>query len=146
MEMGSFWLVPVNYIAVLVCAISNMIVGYIWYGPLFGKEWSKLIGFTAEKQAKAKKGMGQSYAIMFVTSLITAFVLFHFIWYAAPGSYTLFIAVKTAIWAWVGFVATTQLTKHIFTPDKKPLKLLYIESGYQLVSLIIMGVIFFLFK
>jgi hypothetical protein len=146
METNHFWLVPVNYLAVLLCAVSNMIVGYLWYGPLFGKEWEKLVGLTAEKKAKAKKSMAQTYSIMFITALIMAYVLFHFIWYAAPGSYTLFIAVKTAVWAWLGFVATVSLTKYLFTPDKKPINLLFIETGYQLVALILMGTIFYILK
>jgi hypothetical protein len=146
MELGNFFQVPVNYFAVLLCGISNMIIGYLWYGPFFGKQWMKLVGLTPEKQAKAKKDMPQTYTIMFIASLIMAYILFHFIWYAAPGSYTLFIAVKTALWAWIGFVATVSLTKFLFTPDRKPLKLLFIETGYQLAALIAMGIIFSLLK
>ncbi len=146
MDTNAFWQVPVNYLAVLICAIANMILGFLWYGPLYGKEWNKLVGFTAEKMEKAKKSMNRNYIIMFITSLVTAWILFHFIWYAAPGSLTLLIALKIAVYAWLGFIATTALTKHLFTPDTKPVKLLFIESGYQLASLLLMGVIFFLFK
>ena len=146
MVLGHFWLVPVNYLAVLVCGIAAMVVGYLWYGPLFGKDWEKLVGLTAEKKAKAKKVMAQTYSVMFVTSLIMAYVLFHVIWYAAPGSYTLFIAIKVAVMAWLGFVVTVSLTKYLFTPDRKPIKLLCIETGYQLVSLIVMATIFYIFK
>jgi len=83
---------------------------------------------------------------MFITSLITAYVLFHFIWYAAPGSFTLFISVKTALWAWIGLVGPISLTKHLFSPDKKPINLLLIETGHHLVSLMMMGVVFYMFK
>ncbi len=144
--MGNFFLVPVNYLAVLVCGISNMVIGFLWYGPLFGKTWEKLVGFTPEKLIKAKKSMGQTYFIMFITSLVTAYTLFHFIWYAAPGSLTLFISIKTTLWAWIGLVMAVSLTKHLFSPDKKPISLLFIETGYHLVSLIMMGVIFYIFK
>jgi len=146
MGLGVFFLVPVNYLAVLLCAISSMIIGFLWYGPLFGKEWMRLVGLTEEKQAAAKKGMMSAYLVMFVSSLVMAYVLFHLIWYAAPGSYTLFIAIKTAIWAWVGFVITVSLSKFIFSPQSKSVKLLVIETGYYLVTLIIMGVIFYLLK
>lgn len=146
MELGNFFQVPVNYFAVLLCGISSMIIGFLWYGPLFGKEWMKLAGFTPEKMDQAKKSMTQSYTLMFLSSLVMAWILFHFIWYAAPGSYTLFISMKVAIYAWIGFVATVSFTKFLFTPDKKPIKLLFIETGYHLVSLIAMGLIFYLLK
>ncbi len=140
--MGNFFLVPINFFAVLICSVSNMVVGFLWYGPLFGKNWEKLVGFTPEKLAKAKERMKKTYFAMFVSSFITAYTLFHFIWYAASGSVTLFISVKTALWAWIGFVMPISLTKHLFSPDKKPVSILFIETGYHLISLIMMGMIF----
>ncbi len=83
-----------------------------------------------------------TYGLMFVSSLVMAYVLAHLVRYAAPGSLTLLISVKTAIWAWLGFVATTSLTKHLFSPDRKPVKLLVIETGYHLANLVVMGIIF----
>ena len=32
-------MLEVNYLAVLIAGIVPMIVGAIWYGPLFGKRW-----------------------------------------------------------------------------------------------------------
>ena len=146
MDLGNFFQVPVNYLAVLLCGISSMLIGFLWYGPLFGKEWMKLVGLTAEKQEKAKKTMQSTYTAMFIASLVMAWILFHFIWYAAPGSFTLFISIKVAIYAWIGFVATVSYTKFLFSPERKPVKLLFIETGYQLASLIAMGIIFYLLK
>ena len=38
--------VDVNYLAVLVAAIINMVIGSIWYSPSmgFGKSWMKYSG------------------------------------------------------------------------------------------------------
>lgn len=146
MELGNFFQVPVNYFAVLLCAVSSMIIGSLWYGPIFGREWMKLVGFTPQSMEKAKKSMTQTYILMFISSLVMAWFLFHFIWYAAPGSYTLFISIKVAVYAWIGFIATVSFTKYLFSPEKKSAKLLYIETGYHLVSLIAMGAIIFLLK
>lgn len=38
-------LAEVNYLAVLVAATANLILGAIWYGPLFGKR--SLLGMGA---------------------------------------------------------------------------------------------------
>ena len=122
------FLVPINYLAVLLCGIAAMVIGFLWYGPIFG-------------MAKAKDSMPQTYGLMFASSLVMAYVLDHFIWYAAPGSITILIGVKTAVWAWLGLIATSSLSRWLFSPDKKPLKLLAVDTGYYLVTLMAMGAI-----
>jgi RsiW-degrading membrane proteinase PrsW (M82 family) len=144
--MGYFFHVPVNYLAVLICGIASMVLGFLWYGPLFGKVWMSLVGLTPQKIAKEKSSMPQTYFLMFIASLVTAYVLFHFIWYATRANYTLFISIKTALWGWIGLVFPISLTKFLFSPDKKPAKLLFIETGYHLVALVVMATIFYFFK
>ena len=41
-------MMQVNFLAIIVCAVVSMIVGTIWYGPLFGKKWMKHFNFTKE--------------------------------------------------------------------------------------------------
>ena len=40
--------IQVNYVAILACGISAMVIGSIWYGPLFGKTWMQLTGKKME--------------------------------------------------------------------------------------------------
>ena len=72
--------VPINYWAVIVATIASMVTGYLWYGPIFGKQWIKEMGWTAEAmEAAKKKGMTKQYCLMALGSLIMAFVLSHFL-------------------------------------------------------------------
>ncbi|OGG07451.1 hypothetical protein A2872_02510 [Candidatus Gottesmanbacteria bacterium RIFCSPHIGHO2_01_FULL_42_12] len=143
MELGNFFQVYVNYPAVLLSAVAGMVIGFLWYGPLFGKQWMKLTEMKPDKKMVADNQMTTTYTLMFGSLLVMAYVLAHFVWYAAPGSLTLFIAVKTAVWAWLGFVATYALTKFLFNPNKRPpLMLLAIDTGYYLATLMVMGLIF----
>ena len=103
----------------------------------------KLTEMKPDRKLEANNQRSVTYSLMFVSLLVMAYVLAHFVWYAAPGSLTLFIAVKTAVWAWLGFVATYALTKFLFNPGKRPpFTLLAIDTGYYLVTLMVMGVIF----
>ncbi|MBI3341870.1 DUF1761 domain-containing protein, partial [Candidatus Curtissbacteria bacterium] len=34
----------INYMAVVAAAVVNMVLGFLWYGPLFGKPWMKMMG------------------------------------------------------------------------------------------------------
>lgn len=135
------FLVPINYALVIACAISDMIIGLIWYGPLFGARWMKLVGVTPKQMEEGKKDMNRAYLASFIASAVTAYVLAHFIWFTAPGSGTLIIGIKTGIWAWLGFVATTSLSSYLWNPEKKPMELYFLDNGYRLVSLLVMGII-----
>ncbi len=44
--------VSINYLAVILCGIISMVIGAIWYGPVFGKLWMKQYGFTEEDLRK----------------------------------------------------------------------------------------------
>src|ERR1700752_1507680 len=101
-------MVPINYLAVLVASIVGMVLGGLWYGPIFGKQWVALMGWTPEHIEAAKaKGMGKSYAIMFVGSLLMAWILAHAIIFAS--TYLMFYGslagAVIGFLNWLGFVA-----------------------------------------
>ena len=136
------FMVPINYIAVLVCAVAAMALGFLWYGQLFSKQWIALMGFTPEHMAEAqKKGMAKQYGIQFVGALLMAFVLAHSIIFA--GAYLNVSGISAgllgALWSWLGFVAPA--TIGIVLRDGKPWKLWFINAGYFLVLLLVMGLI-----
>ena len=128
----------VNLLAVIVSAIVSMIVGSIWYGPLFGKRWMKIVGFTKEEMEKGKKDMPKTYGMMFVGSLVTSYVLSVIISMAPMRSLT--TGVVGAFWIWRGFIVAVKLSEVLF--EKKPWEMFYIECGYYLVFLTIAGAIF----
>lgn len=39
----------INIWAVLVATLSTFLVGWLWYGPLFGKAWMNTVGLTEEQ-------------------------------------------------------------------------------------------------
>lgn len=64
----------VNLLAVLVAGIVPMIVGMLWYGPLFGKRWLALMETTPEEIREGFNPL-RTYGISFLLSLVTAFIL-----------------------------------------------------------------------
>jgi len=133
--------VPVNYAAVFGTAVLSMILGYLWYGPLFGKAWMKEMGLTKEKMESDKKDMGKSYGLMFVGSLIMAYVLAHALVFTSTymqvsGSSA---GVSVGFWNWLGFVAPVTFGSVLW--EKKSMKLWALNNGYYLVTLMAMGVV-----
>ena len=128
----------ISYVAVLVAAIANMVLGSLWFGPLFGKIWMKWSDITSAKLEQMKKqGMGKTYTVGFIASLIMSYVLAHFVDYVEAT--TLVAAVQLAFWVWLGFIATVQIGGVLW--EGKPVKLFALTTTYQLVSLVVMAII-----
>lgn len=130
--------VTINYWAVLACGVASMVIGSLWYGPLFGKLWTKLEGFTQEKMEEMKKkGMAKSYFLMFVGSLVMAYVLAHMVDYAQAS--TAKAAAQAGFWLWLGFVAPVTLSSVLW--NNKPWKLWFLNNAHSLIALVVMAII-----
>ena len=128
----------IHYIAVILSALASMIIGFLWYGPIFGKMWMSMMGFTSKDMDKAKqKGVGKYYLTALIGSLITAFVLAYFIEYINVES--VLQALQFGFWVWLGFIATVMLGTVLW--EGKPVKLYFLNIMYQLVNIEVMAVI-----
>jgi len=135
--------VIINYWAVLVAALAQMALGSMWYGPLFGKEWMRLSGIGQSQIDGSKKdGMSKLYLAAFIGSFVMSYVLAHFVQYF--DATTVGRALQLAFWTWLGFVATIMLGDILWKGI--PRKLFVIQSGYQLVSIMISAVILALWQ
>jgi hypothetical protein len=133
--------IPINYFAVFGAAVSAIALGAVWYGPLFGKLWMKLIGLTKEDM----KTMNLSPAVAMVggavTALLMAYVLAHAITFgnAYFGTSGVEGALMGGFWYWVGFAVP--ITAGAFLWEGKSVKLWILNAGYYLASLMLMSAI-----
>lgn len=124
--------VDVHWLAVIVAAVVNMVVGSLWYSKsLFGKEWSKLTGRKMEDMS----GGGMGYGVAAVAALVQSWVLAHFVVYA--GSDTFWRGLVTGFWLWLGFVGLNMAAGFVFEGRSK--MLWKVNAGYILVVLLING-------
>ncbi len=126
----------INYLAVLVAGIISMIIGFLWYGPLFGKTWMKLSGIDPKKiDESKKKGMTKAYIITFIGTLVMACVLATILGMLSITTFTGGIWIGFLVW--LGFYATTGLGMMFW--EGKPFKLYLINMLHYLVVLLIIG-------
>lgn len=129
-------MVSVNLIGVVVAGVVGMVVGALWYGPLFGKIWMRLVGMTQTDIEEAKqKGMMKSYAFGLVGQLVTAYVLAQLI--ALTSSYSLVTLVPLIGLVWVGLTLPILMGSVLW--EGKPWALFLLNGAYNLVVLMVMG-------
>jgi len=126
--------VPINYLAIAVAAVAAMLVGWLWYGPLFGTKWLALAG-------KPKPNPAVVYPVALVATLVTGFVIAYVtaVTSEALGNGFLVPALFTAFFLWLGFSAARSLIVTLF--EQRPVTLFLINTGHDLVVALVMATI-----
>ena len=133
----------INILAILVAVVVNFIIGFLWYTPLFGKAWGKEMGYDPDMKPETStllKGM----SFMVIGNFLFAWVFAHNIaaWGFVPGVQEmgeLPNAFSAAIFTWIGFYLPSHLGATVW--EKHSWKLFAINTGYHLVSLIVVAMI-----
>ena len=136
--------VVINYWAILGCVVFSMIVGFLWYGPLFGKIWSKEMGFTdADREAAMANPnrMYLNYALTAIGSALIAYVLAHALVFGNAYMHTSGISgnLMGATWYWLGLMVPVLLNEVLF--GKKTWTVFGINIAYYLVLMLGMAAI-----
>ena len=122
-----------NWLSVLVAALSGFVIGGLWYGPLFQKPWMQLSGMTNEKGAQGSMPLtfGGAYVLNLIGAAGLAILL------GGDGSWA--GGLHTGLLTGLFFVATSLGVIYLF--EQRPLKLWFINAGYQVVNFAAMGTI-----
>jgi hypothetical protein len=124
----------VNWIAVLLCAVSSLVLGGIWYSPmLFAKPWQRAAGLSDDE---AKSGnMAMIFGLTFVLSLVAAYVFAMFL----GRNFGLGPAIGAGASAGLCWVAASLGISYLF--ERRPLNLWLINGGYHTLQFTLFGVI-----
>ena len=122
----------INWLAVLAASIIGFIVGFPWYGALFGKAWRKAVGVPEGSQAG---NMGRIFGLSFVCQLIMSVNLAMFLGpdvTAATGALYGFLAG----FGWVAFALVVNALY-----EQKSWQYMTINGGYWSVTFTLMGLV-----
>ncbi len=131
----------INYWAILAIMAASVILGFLWYGPLFGKKWMALTGISMPEGKPQMSEMLKPVIISLIGTLFMAYVLTHSLAFgnAYLGMSGISAGLMAAFWNWLGFIVPVNL--NFVAWEGKPWGLFFIHSGYWLVLLAIAGVI-----
>lgn|SRR5690348_6050134 len=128
----------INILAVIVAALVTFGIGALWYSPLlFGKQWVELNGVSPDKVEAMRKNAPKLYGISFVGYLVMAAMFA--ILLRMTHIERLVGGAKLGFLLWLGFVATVGLTASLYAG--RNLKAFALDAGYQLVFLVVMGLL-----
>ena len=123
-----------NWLAIIVAAVSSFALGGLWYSPLlFAKRWMKETGITEESTKNAN--MIKIFTLAFILALIASFFLAMFIGAEAGAGF----GALAGFMAGLGWVFTFMGISYLF--ESRTLIHFLINSGYSIVSLTGMGLI-----
>lgn len=129
--------ITINYLAVVIAAVAVFILGWLWYMPLFGKAFREARGVTEQMAAEGQKDMGKMMAVIFVCTLVMSWAMAVVVGYT--NLVTVMQGVKLGALCWLGFALTMGLIETM--TSRRRMKSFYIDTGYWLVSMIVMGII-----
>lgn len=129
----------INWFAVLVAGISSFVVGGIWYSPrLFGNAWMRENSLTEEAVKSGNKGKIFGFTAMFSLLMASNLAMYlagdktDFSWGATAG-------FLTGIWTFSAIAIHSLF-------ELKRWNLIWINGGYSIVSLTLMGAIIGLWR
>lgn len=123
----------INYLAVIVAALSAFVIGGLWYSVLFGKAWMVENGFDDEKLKNSN--MAMIFGGSFILSLIISFILVLFLGSERDAMF----GASAGFMAGSFWVATAMGITYLF--ERKSLKLFFINAGYHVITFTVMGLI-----
>jgi len=126
--------IQINHIAVISAALSDFIVGALWFSPImFYKPWLKENSLTEDILRKGNPG--KTYFIVFILALIISYNLAAFL--GEPNTNTMWgltAGFLAGVWAAAGFTIIALF-------EKKSIKYILIDCGYLLVAFSFKGLI-----
>lgn len=132
--------VQTHLLGILLAILATYVVGFVWHGPLFGKQWMALNGLQEPKKEDVKFSMmlpglsanfvmvfvqaavmGRAFQILEMPSIAYAFIIAFILWLP----FTALSIVNT--YAWVG----------------KSVRLMVLDAMYYFVSLCVVAAILY---
>lgn len=126
-----------------ICSVVSSVLGYIWYGPVFGKLYASIMGMdmnNPEKMAQGKKMM----PVMMLINFLGTFILFYAFSFAAAilvNPNFLKGIMIFALFIWAGFLIPMVISNSLWSgkSPKMSLQLFLIGAAYQLISILLAG-------
>ena len=129
----------INWLAVVAASLVGFAIGFVWYGPLFGKKWMASVGMTEEDAQSGN--MGKIFGVTLIFQFIMAFCLAMF-FYSDPAAAEKVTGSSGAFYGFLtgfGWVATAIGVNALY--EQKSWTYILINGSFWIVVFTLMGLI-----
>jgi Protein of unknown function (DUF1761) len=138
-------MIYLNGWAIAAAAAGAIVIGFLWYGPLFGDAWLKEMGVPPDFRPDAAL-LKRSMLLMIGGAILTAIALACGIelcrpstWKAGEDAPPAIYGVSAALFVWSGFYVPMLLSGVAW--ENRSWKWFRINAGYHFVALLAMAMI-----
>ncbi len=127
----------------LVAAIVQMAGGMLWYGPIFGRAWMRVMNIDPDDKAKMEemqKTAGPGYAASLIFAVVFGYVV-DVLLASLPIS-SVYSALATVFGLWIAFTLANT-SKAVFWGEMNP-RVLVINSGFEVLFVGLVTVVAFI--
>ena len=105
-----------NYVHILVASLAYFMLGFLWYGLIFGKQWTALMGMSTTPTDADKKRMPMMMVMTVVYNFLTTFTVAAVLYFVAPAN--ILQAIEATLLVSVGFTAVPMALNYMYA--KRP--------------------------
>ena len=125
---------PINWWAVLVAAVVGYLIGAVWYAPpVLGTRWMAALGKSRDQLGSPGVAMAMQFLVTVVMAVILAAIVARF------GAANAVQGARIGFILAVGLIGTSMLTDWLFSGWN--MRLFWIQCGYKVVFITVMGAI-----
>ena len=125
----------VSLLATFLATVLSFVLGGLWYGPVFGKSWMRLVGVSGDT-LRSRSNPAKTYGITFVLAFLASYVFGMFLG-AHPG---MALGLGAGASAGVCWVAASLWTNDLF--EGRRAALIFINGGFHAVRFTLIGLSF----
>ncbi len=123
----------VNWLAIIVVSVVTFFLGWLWYGPIFGKAWMNATGLSEDKMGNAAKPMVFTFILGLGTAIVISLAVEGFDIVYWPNGLLLGFGLGLALYAF------NVCSDYLW--ESRPMKLLFINAGFRVLSATFMGAV-----
>ena len=131
--------ISINYTTVIIATIASFTFGFLWYGPIFGRKWSGMMGMNREEMSQ--RNMVAPIIVSLVVAFLMAIVLDLAIIFSNfyLGRSGVGAALAIGLFVWIGFIVPVTIRRILW--EKQSVTLWLFNETYNLLVLFVLGFI-----